>query len=88
MNVQYVDKHLESNLPQANLFNFRISRFWFRQFWKWVRRYENEYGYIAPFPRMYFKSRGANFISYYFGPFNLTHRARWLKLSAFVLHKK
>ena len=84
---KYVNRNQEKNLPKANLISIRISKFWFRQFWKWIKKDVNEYRYIAPYPKFFIRTRGANFTSIYLGPINITLRSKWLYFSAFALHK-
>lgn len=89
MKQEIVNRNLDAKLPQAS-WRPHISnyRFWWLKFWRWIRGEVNQFGYKSPMPTWYFKSRGANFTSHYFGPICVTHRSRWLKLSALTLHKE
>lgn len=84
---ELVSKELEALLPQASpKWRIQYSNMWVRQFFYWVIRKRNQYGYRAPWPKFYFWSRGANFKTIYFGPFNITYKQPWLLMSAQALH--
>lgn len=80
---EVVPESLEAKLPQASRhIRIQFSKMWLGQVWKWIRRYRNIHGYVAPCPKFCFSSRGANFKTIYIGPFSITFKRPWLLISA------